>query len=36
MKQAILFISLMATMFMTSCVNNKEMIYLQGADTLYA
>lgn len=36
MKQAILFISLMATMFMTSCVNNKEMIYLQGADILYA
>ena len=36
MKKVIFFLSLMATMFMTSCVNNKEMIYLQGADSLYA
>lgn len=36
MKKLIFVLISAATMFMTSCVNNKEMIYLQGADSIYA
>lgn len=36
MKKILLALTLVATMFTTSCVNNKEMIYLQGADSIYA
>lgn len=36
MKKILLALALVATMFTTSCVNNKEMIYLQGADSIYA
>lgn len=36
MKKVLLIIGIVASVFMTSCVNNKEMIYLQGADSIYA
>lgn len=36
MKKLVFIATLMATAFMTSCVSNKEMIYLQGADSIYA
>ncbi len=36
MKKILFALALVATMFTTSCVNNKEMIYLQGADSIYA
>ncbi|MBO4592780.1 MAG: polysaccharide export protein [Bacteroidaceae bacterium] len=36
MKKILFFLAVAATAFMTSCVNNKEMIYLQGADSIYA
>ena len=36
MKKTLLILAVAATALMTSCVNNKEMIYLQGADSIYA
>ncbi|MBQ7742131.1 MAG: polysaccharide export protein [Bacteroidaceae bacterium] len=36
MKKILLILTVAATALMTSCVNNKEMIYLQGADSIYA
>ncbi|MGN1236274.1 MAG: polysaccharide biosynthesis/export family protein [Bacteroidaceae bacterium] len=36
MKKFVFIAALVATAFMTSCVSNKEMIYLQGADSIYA
>lgn len=36
MKKLLFLFALAATIFTTSCVNNKEMIYLQGADSIYA
>lgn len=36
MKNILLFFGIIASVLMTSCVNNKEMIYLQGADSIYA
>ena len=36
MKKILLILAVAATALMTSCVNNKEMIYLQGADSIYA
>lgn len=36
MRKTIFLLFLAATAFMTSCVSNKEMIYLQGADSLYS
>lgn len=36
MKKTLLILAVAATALMSSCVNNKEMIYLQGADSIYA
>ncbi len=35
-KKVLLFITVLVALCLSSCVSNKEMIYLQGADTLYA
>ncbi|MCH5178813.1 MAG: polysaccharide export protein [Prevotellaceae bacterium] len=36
MKKILLIIGIVVSALLTSCVNNKEMIYLQGADSVYA
>lgn len=36
MKNLLFIMTAMVAVLMTSCVNNKEMIYLQGADSIYA